>query len=219
MTSVTSTPSLTGTTPTKSTSGNGITADYSTFLSLLTAQIQNQDPLSPMDTTQWTQQLVQYSQVEQALKTNTYLKTIAENSGDTMSNAVSYIGKTVQTSNPTATLSNGSANWNYNLADNAASVTLKVTDSNGNVLYTETSSDVTSGDHGFSWDGKTSSGKTMTSGDYKLTVTATDTSGDAVTTTSGVTGTVTSASTAGDGTVEITVNGTTIPLSSVTKVS
>jgi len=219
MTSVTSTPSLTGTTPTKSTSGNGITADYSTFLSLLTAQIQNQDPLSPMDTTQWTQQLVQYSQVEQALKTNDYLKTIAAHSGDTMSNAVSYIGKTVQTSDAMATLNNGSANWNYNVADDAASVTLKVTDSNGNVLYTETNSDVASGDHAFSWDGKTSGGKTETSGDYTLTVTAKDSSGNAVTTTTGVTGTVNSASTASDGTVQIDVNGTTVPLSKVTRVS
>lgn len=218
MTSVTSATN-TSSTGSTATSGNGITADYNTFLNLLTAQIQNQDPLSPMDTTQWTQQLVQYSQVEQAIKTNSYLKTIASNSGDTMSNAVSYIGKTVSTSDPTATLNNGSANWNYNVADDAASVTLKVTDSNGNVLYTETNSDVTSGDHSFSWDGKTSSGKTMTSGDYKLTVTAKDASGNDVTSTAGVTGTVTSAQTASDGTVQINVNGTTVALSSVTRVS
>lgn len=219
MTSVTSSTAPSALSATGSTGGNGITADYSTFLNLLTAQIQNQDPLSPMDTTQWTQQLVQYSQVEQALKTNTYLKTIAQNSGDTMSNAVSYIGKTVQTSNATATLNNGSANWNYNVADQAASVTLKVTDSNGNVLYTETNSDVSAGDHGFSWDGKTSAGKTETGGDYTLTVTAQDSSGNAVTTSSGVTGTVNSASTASDGTVQIDVGGTTVPLSKVTKVS
>ncbi len=218
MTSVTSATNTSGSSSTKGTS-NGITADYNTFLNLLTAQIQNQDPLSPMDTTQWTQQLVQYSQVEQSLKTNDYLKTIAANSGNTMSNAVSYIGKTVSTSDPTATLNNGSANWNYNVADDAASGTLKVTDSNGNVLYTETNSDVASGDHSFSWDGKTSSGKTMTSGDYKLTVTAKDASGNDVTTAAGVTGTVSSASTASDGTVEINVNGTTVALSSVTKVS
>ncbi len=219
MTSVTSSTATTGTGSTGSTGGNGITADYNTFLNLLTAQIQNQDPLSPMDTTQWTQQLVQYSQVEQALKTNGYLATIAANSGNTMSNAVSYIGKTVQTSDSTATLNNGSANWNYHVADDAASVTLKVTDSKGNVLYTETSSDVSSGDHSFNWDGKTSAGKTETSGDYTLTVTAKDSNGNAVTTTSGVTGTVNSASTASDGTVQIDVSGTTVPLSKVTKVS
>lgn len=219
MTSVTSSTTPSALSATGSTSGNGITADYSTFLNLLTAQIQNQDPLSPMDTTQWTQQLVQYSQVEQALKTNTYLKTIAQNSGDTMSNAVSYIGKTVQTNNATATLNNGSANWNYSIADKAASVTLKVTDSNGNVLYTETNPDVSSGDHSFSWNGKTGTGKTETSGDYTLSVTAKDASGNAVAATSGVTGTVNSASTASDGTVQIDVGGTTVPLSKVTKVS
>ncbi|MBW8735446.1 MAG: flagellar hook assembly protein FlgD, partial [Asticcacaulis sp.] len=153
------------------------------------------------------------------LKTNDYLKTIAAHSGDTMSNAVSYIGKTVSTTDPTATLNNGSANWNYNVADDAAAVTLKVTDSNGNVLYSETNTDVASGDHGFTWDGKTSSGKAMTSGDYTLSVTATDASGDTVATTRGVTGTVSSASTASDGTIEITVNGSKVPLSSVTSVS
>lgn len=217
MTSVTSATNTSGTGST--TPAKGITADYNTFLNLLTAQIQNQDPLSPMDTTQWTQQLVQYSQVEQSLKTNDYLKTIAAHSGDTMSNAVSYIGKTVSTTDPTATLNNGSANWNYNVADDAAAVTLKVTDSNGNVLYSETNTDVASGDHGFTWDGKTSSGKAMTSGDYTLSVTATDASGDTVATTRGVTGTVSSASTASDGTIEITVNGSKVPLSSVTSVS
>ncbi len=217
MTSVTSATNTSGTGST--TPSKGITADYNTFLNLLTAQIQNQDPLSPMDTTQWTQQLVQYSQVEQSLKTNEYLKTIAGNSGNSMSSAVSYIGKTVSTTDPTATLNNGSAAWNYNLGDDAASATLKVTDSNGNILYSETNTDVASGDHSFTWDGKTSSGKTMTSGDYKLTVTATDASGNAVKTSSGVTGTVTSASTASDGTVQIKVNGSTVPLSSVTSVS
>ena len=78
MTSVTSATNTSGTGST-TTPSKGITADYNTFLNLLTAQIQNQDPLSPMDTTQWTQQLVQYSQVEQSLKTNEYLKTIAGN--------------------------------------------------------------------------------------------------------------------------------------------
>lgn len=196
-----------------------MTSDYTTFLNLLTAQIKNQDPLSPMDTTEWTNQLVQYSNLEQGIQSNSYLKTIASNSGNSMASAVSYIGKTVTTNDATATLSNGSANWTYNLPSDASGVTYKITDSNGNVVYSSSQTNLSAGSHTFNWDGKASSGLSETPGNYTLSVTALDATGNAMTATAGVSGVVTSASTAADGTVNLSINGSTVPLSSVNSVS
>ena len=219
----------TNTNATTSTSGSSSTSnassaktldsDFSTFLTLLTTQVKNQDPTSPMDTTQWTNQLVQYSSVEQEIKSNTYLSTIASNSGSTMSSAVNYIGKTVTASSSTSALANGSANWSYDVGSNAAKVTLKVTDSSGNVVYSGTG-DTASGSHTFSWDGTTASGTTDTSGNYTLAVTATDASGNSVTSSVGVSGTVSSVQTDSSGTLTLSLtNGTEVPVSDVTGVA
>ncbi len=211
-----STSSSSGTSSTGSASS--LDGDFSTFLTLLTAQIQNQDPTSPMDTTQWTNQLVQYSSVEQEIKSNTYLSTIASAAGNNMSSAVNYIGKTVAATTPTATLANGSANWTYDLGGAASKVNLTVTDSNGTVVYSG-SGDTTSGSHSFSWDGTTSSGKSLTSGDYTLAVTATDASGNNISSTVGVTGTVSSVQTDSSGNLTLQVGNTAVPMSDVTSVT
>src|ERR1700760_2958066 len=115
VTAVTNTPTTTSQSQTAADSA-ALTGNYQTFLSLLTAQIKNQDPLSPMDTTQWTNQLVQYSSVEQQLKGNQYLEQIAANNkAGSMDSAVSYIGKTVSADSSTATLKDGQASWDYTL--------------------------------------------------------------------------------------------------------
>ncbi len=194
-----------------------VTSNYNTFLNLLTAQIQNQDPLSPMDTTAWTTQLVQYSQVEQQLQGNQYLSQIASNSGANMSSAVDYIGKTVTASSDTATLANGSASWNYNLAGATANTTLTVQDSNGNTVY-QTSGDTAAGNHSFTWNGTEANGNTATTGNYTLSITSTDASGNGISNTVGITGVVSSAQQS-NGTVTLTVGNTEVPLSDVTGVS
>src|SRR5262249_24808938 len=71
-----------------------LSANFSTFLTLLTSQLQNQDPLSPMDSTQFTQQLVQFSQVEQQIKTNSNLESLAAQfQAASASSALSYLGQ------------------------------------------------------------------------------------------------------------------------------
>jgi len=222
-TATTNTNATTGTSAASSTSNAGsaktLDSDFSTFLTLLTTQVQHQDPTSPMDTTQWTNQLVQYSSVEQQIKSNTYLSTIASNSGNTMSSAVNYIGKTVTASSATSALSNGSVNWTYDVGSNAAKVALKVTDSNGTVVYSGTGN-TASGEHGFSWDGTTTSGTKDTGGNYTLSVTATDASGNNVTSSVGVSGTVNSVQTDSSGNLTLTLsNGTEVPVSNVTGVA
>ena len=192
-------------------------ANYNTFLNLLTAQIQNQDPLSPMDTTAWTTQLVQYSSVEQQLQANQYLSQIASASGSNMSNAVNYIGKTVSATSTTATMNNGTASWDYNLASAASKVTLTVQDASGNTVY-QTTGTGNSGANTFTWNGQTANGNTDTTGNYTLSITSTDSSGNAVDNTVGVSGVVTSAQ-EDNGTLTLTVGGTEVPVANVTSVT
>ncbi len=118
-------------------SAQELSGNFDTFLQLLTTQLQNQDPLSPMDSNQFTQQLVEFSQVEQQINTNSNLQTlISLQQGGSASGAVSYLGKTVTISNGNASLMGGTATWNYGLAASSAATTLTVTDSNGNTVYT-----------------------------------------------------------------------------------
>src|ERR1700742_5173636 len=92
-----------------------LTSDYNTFLQLLTTQLKNQDPLSPMDTNTFTQQLVAMNGVQQQLQTNSLLQTLVNQSSGS-GPAVNLIGKQVQATSPTATMANGSIGWTYNLA-------------------------------------------------------------------------------------------------------
>ena len=130
---------------TTNTSGTGSTStamqqlsgNMNTFLTLLTTQLQNQDPLSPMDSTQFTQQLVEYSQVEQQINTNSNLQNlISLQQAGAGAAAVGYLGKNVTVTNGNAALTNGSATWNYNLPAAAATTTLTVTDATGKTVYT-----------------------------------------------------------------------------------
>jgi flagellar basal-body rod modification protein FlgD len=149
-----------------------LSGNFQTFLTLLTTQLQNQDPLSPMDSNQFTQQLVEYSQVEQQINTNDNLKTlINQGSAQTGAYGVSYLGKAVTIANGNAPLANGQAVWAYNLDAASASTQLSVTDANGNVVYGATG-DTTAGQHLLNWDGKNSNGTQLPDGTYKLTVTA-----------------------------------------------
>ena len=114
-----------------------IAGNFDTFLSLLTTQLQNQDPLDPLDTNEFTSQLVQFSSVEQQLKTNSYLQNLVQSTQNSQNNAaVSYIGKQVTSSGVDADLKNGAATWNFNLPQ-AANVTVTIKDSSGNQVYTE----------------------------------------------------------------------------------
>jgi flagellar basal-body rod modification protein FlgD len=149
-----------------------LSGNFDTFLTLLTTQLQNQDPLNPMDSNQFTQQLVEFSQVEQQINTNDNLKTlIGQGASQTGAYAVSYLGKAVTIANGQAPLANGQAVWAYNLGTAAANTQLTVTDANGNVVYTG-AGETAAGAHAFTWDGTTTSGAQAPDGTYKLAVTA-----------------------------------------------
>jgi len=167
-----------------------LSGNFSTFLTLLTSQLKNQDPTSPMDANQFTQQLVMYSQVEQQIQGNTHLKTlIAQGQSSAAAMATDYLGKRVSITNGQASLASGAANWTYHLAAEAKSANLTVTNPSGRVVYTGPA-EKTAGNHAFAWDGKDNNGNELADGAYKLTVTASDAAGAPITTAVATAGTV-----------------------------
>lgn len=151
-------------------SSQQLSADMNTFLQLLTTQLQYQDPLDPMDTAEFTNQLVQYSSVEQAIQTNSKLDTLLQlNVSNLGAQAVSYIGKTVQVLGDVMPLENGKAKAAYTLDKDVESVTITVKDMNGKVVYSETG-ETGKGTHEFTWDGKDSNGNQLPDGAYQIVV-------------------------------------------------
>ncbi len=193
-----------------------IAGNFDTFLQLLTTQLQNQNPLDPLDTNQFTQQLVEFSGVEQQLKTNDYLSSLVSvNSNTVNSSAVGYIGKTITASGVQSDLSNGQAQWNFNLAD-AATVNVDIKDSSGNVVYSESGS-MQGGQGQFTWDGTDTAGNKMPDGTYSIQMAATDSSGKPVAVTTQTTGTVSGVDFTGTEPV-LLVGNSRINLSSVSSV-
>lgn len=151
-----------------------LTSNFDTFLKLLTAQLQNQDPLEPMDASQFTQQLVQYSGVEQGIYTNKNLETlIAMQQQGGLGSSVNYIGRDVMAENNQAVLADGQAQWTYTLPTAAASVALVVRDSAGKAVYSGTGP-AAAGEHTIAWDGKLASGADAPAGIYTLEISAKD---------------------------------------------
>lgn len=133
-----------------------------------------------MDTAEFTNQLIQYADVEQAIKTNDTLESILSlTSWNTNTLALSYVGKTVEYDGEYASLSDGEANWNYSLDDGAVEVVLTVKDQNGNTVYSE-SGEANAGSHQFTWDGMDSDGNALEDGAYSMSVTAVDATGGAI---------------------------------------
>ncbi|MDE1937731.1 MAG: flagellar hook assembly protein FlgD [Alphaproteobacteria bacterium] len=178
----TPTASTTTTSSSSSSAQQQLAGNFNTFLQLLTTQLQNQDPLSPMDSNQFTQQLVEYSQVEQQINSNTKLDSlISLSQSQSNSYAMNYIGKNVVLSNGQGALTNGAADWTYGLNNAAAATTLTVTDSNGKVVYSGAGA-TTAGTHDFAWNGQDNIGNQLPDGSYTLTASATATDGTPVTT-------------------------------------
>jgi flagellar basal-body rod modification protein FlgD len=147
--------------------------DLNTFLKLLTTQLQNQDPTSPLDTNQFTQQLVSFSQVEQAINTNDKLTNLlALQSADQLVTALPLVGHTVQFADNQTTLANSKAEFTYNLPTQAATGTLTITDASGNIVL-QAPAATDAGDHTFNWDGKGSDGSQLPDGAYTFNVSAT----------------------------------------------
>ncbi|HEY2753893.1 flagellar hook assembly protein FlgD [Phenylobacterium sp.] len=221
MTVIAPNPAATPTTTADTTAlGKASLADnFNTFLSLLTTQLQNQDPTAPLDSNQFTQQLVQMTSVEQQLNANDLLQKLVNNTSNGVSTAVSLIGKNVRAVSDTANLSGGQAQWTYNLGSAASDLKVEVFDANGKLVHAEAPSDMKAGDHAFTWNGQDLNGNQLPNGGtYTLRVTATDAGGAAIASTTYVQGLVTGVL-QDSGATSITVNGGSVDWSKVTAIN
>lgn len=181
----------TSSTSTSSSSRTMIADNFDTFLSILTTQLRNQNPLDPLDTNQFTAQLVQFSGVEQQLKTNSFLESLLLSTQNSfMADAVSYIGKQVTASGETGELKDGGAYWSFKADANVANAQVTIKNAKGQVVYTETGS-LAAGAGNFLWDGMGSDGNVQPDGLYTIAIEGTDLVGRKVNVTTASVGVVT----------------------------
>lgn len=193
--------------------------NFDLFLSLLTTQLQNQDPLDPMDTSEMTNQLVQFSSVEQSIATNSNLEElISLTSSQSSDNAVQYIGKQVEALSTAREFKQGvTSDWRYSVAEDSPEIKISIVDSSGASVYSETLSE-DAGTHDFSWDGSLDEGGTAADGTYFLSVTALDAAGEPVNTDVRTFGTVDTVDFTSNPPI-LLVDGLPVSLTSVTSVS
>ncbi len=153
--------------------------NFQTFLTLLTTQLKNQNPLEPLDTNQFTQQLVQFAQVEQQLKQNDQLATLVSIEKTAQSTtALAFVGARVAVDGQTAELTNGQATWALKVPKPAVT-TVNIKSASGQTVYTGTFT-MNPGQQNFQWDGRDSKGVQWPDGAYTLSITGKDAGGQAV---------------------------------------
>jgi flagellar basal-body rod modification protein FlgD len=213
VTATTATSVASTTSSSSSTTASSLTS--SDFLNLLVSELQNQDPLDPTNSTDFINQLTSYANFDQQQTLNTNLSSLATSFNSLMTlNASNYIGKTVEAKADTATLQNGQVAFGYSLNSAASSVTLTVSDSSGNTVWTG-SGTATAGSNSFTWDGKTTDGTQLSNGgQYSLSVSATDASGNSVYGYTTVSGTVTGVDSS-SGTAQLTIGNTPVSINNV----
>ncbi len=200
-------------------SKNRLADSEATFLKLLTTQLKNQDPLSPLDSNQFTQQITQMTGVEQQLLTNDLLTKLVGLSDGGLASSVNLIGQQVKAASANAALTNGKASWSYDLAGLAKDATITVSNSAGQAVYSETASDLAKGNHDFTWNGKTTDGRALPDGDtYTVKIAAKAADGSAVSATPYVSGVATGVESLNGSTV-VSIGKTKVPVSQIVSVN
>lgn len=128
--------------------------NFDTFLRLLTAQLTHQDPLSPLDTHQFTSQLVQFASVEQQIEQSSNLRKLLDLiEGNQLTSSLSYIGKSVEYRGNQFQLNDeGNTTLKYELPEGAETATLRILDENNQTVFT-TSIQAETGLQSIVWDG------------------------------------------------------------------
>ncbi|WP_109259642.1 flagellar hook assembly protein FlgD [Hyphobacterium indicum] len=188
--------------------------NFEMFLTLLTEQMKAQDPLNPLDSTEFVNQLVNFSSVEQEIRSNQNLESlISIQAASAQGAAVGFIGREATVASPDAALENGSAEWTYILPEDSQGTLVTVKDANGRTIASF-EGEATAGSHNFAWDGEDQTGNAMEDGIYTLEISAVNADGNAmqpdILTTARVTGVDFSGSE-----VVVELNGLFVRLSSV----
>lgn len=202
---------ISATQATTAAASTGMTADFNMFLKLLTAQMQNQDPLDPMETSEYTSQLVSYAQVEQSLKQTSALKDILTSlATQGMAQASQMIGKEATFGSAVSGLSDAPARWAYQVGEGATSLTLTITDEAGRTVR-KLQADPATALNGFAWGGVMDDGSMAPHGAYSLKVMALDAYGQEVPVTVNGMGTIVDVVKDADE-VMLGIGGTRLPL-------
>lgn len=169
-----------------------LSTDFAQFLNLLTVQLQNQDPLSPMDSTEFTNQLVAFSGVEQQINSNQKLDDlISLQLGNSMGQALGYVGMDANYVSGEAPFDGETPiKVKYALEAPAASATFRIEDESGKTVFEKKLEDLTVGQKDFTWDGKMKDGTMADAGTYTLRIDALDGDGKAIKSTTVVSGRV-----------------------------
>ena len=199
--------------------GAKLAGDFDSFLKLLTTQLQNQDPTAPLDTNQFTNQLVLFSQVEQQLQTNKNLETlIGDSSSSGIQQGLGYIGKAVDAAGDKGVLTDKSAVFAYSLPQGAATVDVSILDGTGQAVFSGTGAK-TAGKNLVVWDGINSfTGAAMPDGTYQIVVTAKDAKQEKIDATTYTTGRVTAAELDTDGSTILSIGDTKVAVKDVVAV-
>jgi flagellar basal-body rod modification protein FlgD len=194
-----------------------LAANFTAFLQLLTTQLKNQNPLDPLDTNQFTQQLVQFAQVEQQLKSNDQLSTLVSlQKSSQQTQALGYVGTTVAVDGTTAQLKDKAARWLFSV-QKPSTATITITNSTGQTVYSNTRT-LQAGDQDFNWDGRSSDGTTqLPDGAYKISVTAKDVNSQSVAVSTEVQGQVDSVDMTQDPPI-LSIGGQTFTLDKIKRV-
>ena len=191
-----------------------IAGNFQSFLTLLTTQLQNQNPLDPLDTNQFTQQLVEFAGVQQQLNTNDSLATLVSLQQTAQSTqALGFVGKTAVVNGSTAALSNSTATWELTVPS-ASNVNVTIANSTGQTVFSGTYSVAAGSNQPFTWNGQGNDGTQWPDGSYTLTATAKDSSGNSVAVTTQTQGVVSSVDLTQSPPL-LTINGQTYTVSQI----
>ena len=177
---VTATNTATSSTSSSTSSNTTIANNFQTFLTLLTTQLQNQNPLDPLDTNQFTQQLVQFASVEQQLRQNDQLATLINIEKTAQSTAaLAYVGNIVAVDGSKAPYDgSNSATWTLK-APKDTTATITITNAAGQTVFSGSYA-VQQGNATFAWDGKGNDGTQWPAGTYTLNASGKDSAGNNV---------------------------------------
>lgn len=193
--------------------------NMNTFLQLLTTQLQYQDPLDPMDTSQFTNQLVEFASVQQQIDINTNLESMLANQDNSaMATAANYIGQQATGISNSLPLQSSTAQFAYTTPANTGSVNIVISDSSGNIVATMTGN-ATAGTNVQSWNGQNIYGEQEPDGTYQITVNALGSDGTNTQLQTAVTGKVTGVGTdPSNNQTELFMGGAALDLSNVVEV-